>query len=185
MAAMFSYVSGSSYVMQDQYGLSEQQFGLAFGAGAVGLIVSAQINVLLLERFTPRQIMLGALMAACTGVVLLILTAATHFGGLAGLLMPLWIALTAAGLIVPNAGAMALSRHGEAAGTAAAIAGSLQFAGGAVTAPLVGALGATGLAMATVMTTCLFGSLAALLFVVRREDLDAISAMPEPVPAPA
>ncbi len=185
MAALFSYVSGSSYVFQDQYGLSPQAFGLVFGAGAMGLIASSQVNVSLLERFSPRQIMLGALMAACTGVVLLVLTTATGFGGLVGLLVPLWVAMTAAGLIMPNAGAMALSRHGEAAGTAAAIAGFLQFGGGGLTAPLVGALGATGLAMATVMTACLFGALASLLFVVRRAELDEIAAVPQPAAAPA
>ena len=36
MAALFAYVSGSSFVLQGQFGLDEQQFGLAFGAGAVG-----------------------------------------------------------------------------------------------------------------------------------------------------
>ena len=38
MAALFAYVSGSSFVLQEQYGLAEQQFGLVFGAGAVFLI---------------------------------------------------------------------------------------------------------------------------------------------------
>ena len=36
MAALFAYVSGSSFVLQQEYGLDEQQFGIAFGAGAVG-----------------------------------------------------------------------------------------------------------------------------------------------------
>ena len=31
MGALFGYVAGSSFVFQDQYGLSEQEFGLAFG----------------------------------------------------------------------------------------------------------------------------------------------------------
>lgn len=176
MAAIFSYVSGSSFVMQGQYGLSEQQFALAFGAGALGLIASSQLNVRLLNRFTPRQIIVGSLAVSCTGVVLLLITATAHIGGLAGLLIPLWLALTGVGLFNPNAGAMALSRHGEAAGTAAAIAGSLQFGVGAITAPMVGALGSTGLAMATMMAISLFAGLASMLFLVRAADVDAIDA---------
>lgn len=55
MAALFAYVSGSSFVLQEQYGLDEQQFGLAFGAGAVGLIAATQFNVRLLRRYTRSR----------------------------------------------------------------------------------------------------------------------------------
>ena len=171
MAAVFAYVSGSSFVMQEQFGLSEQQFGLVFGAGAVGLIGSAQANVKLLERFSPRQIVTTALGSSCGAILLMVLLAATDTGGLLGVLIPLWIALTGAGLVMPNASAMALTRHGEAAGTAAAVAGFLQFGVGAVTAPVVGALGATSLAMAVVMAVSLLAGLVILLFVVRPADL--------------
>jgi DHA1 family bicyclomycin/chloramphenicol resistance-like MFS transporter len=172
LAAVLCYVSGSSFVMQTEYGLSEQQFGLVFGAGALGLIAASQLNVRLLGRYPPRRIIIGALATSCSAVLVLLATAAAHIGGLVGLLIPLWAALTGIGLIMPNASALALSRHGEAAGTAAAITGCLQFGIGAVMAPMVGVLGATGLAMATAMAAMLFAALASLLFVVRRGDLE-------------
>jgi DHA1 family bicyclomycin/chloramphenicol resistance-like MFS transporter len=184
MGAVFSYVSGSSYVMQEQYGLSEQTFGLLFGAGAVGLIGSAQLNVRLLNRFSPRQIMVGALGLSCVGAVLMLALAAAHVRPLAGLLIPLWLTLSGAGLIMPNASAMALTRHGEAAGTAAAVMGFVQFGLGAGIAPLVGALGATALAMSAVMTISLLGALASMLLVVRAADLEYANT-PEPVAAHA
>jgi DHA1 family bicyclomycin/chloramphenicol resistance-like MFS transporter len=174
MAAVFAHVSGSSYVMQEQFGLSEQAFGLVFGLGALGLIGSAQLNVRLLNRYAPRQIMVTALAVSTGGILLMLALAAGHVGGLAGLLVPLFTALTGVGLVMPNASALALTRHGEAAGTAAAIAGCLQFGSGAVTAPLVGALGSTSVAMATVMTASFLGALAALLFVVRGADLETV-----------
>jgi DHA1 family bicyclomycin/chloramphenicol resistance-like MFS transporter len=185
MATIFSYVGGSSYVMQQEYGLSEQEFAVLFGLGAVGLIGSAQLNVRLLNRFTPRQIILGALAVASVGMVLVLIATATHIGGLVGLMVPLWPALASIGLANPNAGAMALSRHGEAAGTAASITGSLQFGLGALTAPLVGALGATSLAMATVMVVTTFAALASMLFIVRDADLDATDGAAEPAVAHA
>jgi DHA1 family bicyclomycin/chloramphenicol resistance-like MFS transporter len=151
MAALFAYVSGSSYVFQDGYGLSAQQFALIFAGGAVGLIGATQFNVLLLRRWTPQQIMGGALLAGVGfGLVLLILAAA-EIGGLAGILIPLWSVLAMVGLALPNAPALALSRHGEAAGTAAALLGAVQFGVGALAAPLVGILGVGAVAMAVVV----------------------------------
>ena len=53
MAALFTYVSGSSFVYQGEFGLDEQQFGLLFGAGAFWLIAATQLNPLLLRRWSP------------------------------------------------------------------------------------------------------------------------------------
>jgi DHA1 family bicyclomycin/chloramphenicol resistance-like MFS transporter len=88
----------------------------------------------------------------------LVLFATTGFGGLVGVLIPLWLVLTAVGLAMPNAPALALSRHGEAAGTAAALLGAVQFGVGALSAPLVGVLGVGASAMAAVV---LLGTVAA------------------------
>ncbi|MFC3735502.1 multidrug effflux MFS transporter [Paractinoplanes deccanensis] len=151
MAALFAYVSGSSYVLQDGFGLSEQQFAYVFAGGAVGLIGATQFNVRLLRRWTPQQILGGSLLAGLGfGLVLLVL-AVTEIGGLAGILIPLWLVLAMVGLAMPNAPALALSRHGEAAGTAAALLGAVQFGVGALAAPLVGILGVGAVAMAVVV----------------------------------
>ena len=56
------------------------------------------------------------------------------------------------GLVIPNAPAVALSRHPDAAGTAAALLGAAQFGLGAAVAPLVGVLGNNEIALALVMT---------------------------------
>ncbi|MEV4350116.1 multidrug effflux MFS transporter [Actinoplanes sp. NPDC049596] len=151
MAALFAYVSGSSYVLQDDFGLSEQQFAFVFAGGAVGLIGATQFNVRLLRRWTPQQILAASLLAGLGfGLVLLVL-ALTEVGGLVGILIPLWLVLAMVGLAMPNAPALALSRHGEAAGTAAALLGAVQFGVGALAAPLVGILGVGAVAMAIVV----------------------------------
>ena len=167
MAAMFAYVSGSSFVFQEQYGLSEQQFGFVFGAGAVGLITATQLNVRLLARWSPAQILVSALLGGAAAGAVLLLFAATGFGGLPGVLIPLWLVLASAGLALPNAPALALSRHGEAAGTAAALLGAVQFGIGALAAPLVGVLGTGAVAMAVVIAAGMLASVIVLLVVVR------------------
>jgi MFS transporter, DHA1 family, multidrug resistance protein len=152
MSALFSYVSGSSFVLQDTFGLDQQQFGLVFAVGAVALIGASQVNVALLNRWTERQIVFGALAAGVVFGAVLIVVAETGFGGLAGFLVPLLLLLAAVGFVLPNAPALALSRHGEAAGTAAALLGAAQFGIGALIAPVVGVLGNDGPAMALTMT---------------------------------
>src|SRR5919199_1268601 len=70
MAGLFSYVSGSSFVFQRQFGLDEQQFGLLFGAGAVWLIAATQLNPVVLRRWSPAQVLVtGVAVGAVAPVV--------------------------------------------------------------------------------------------------------------------
>ena len=167
MAAIFAYVSGSSFVFQEQYGLDEQEFGLLFGAGAIGLIGSTQLNPVLLRRWQPQQLLVTALVIGVACSALLLATALTGAGGLPGLLLPLWAVLAAVGLAMPHTPALALTRHGEAAGTASALLGATQFGVAALIAPCVGLLGNDARAMSLVVAATMAGALAVLLLVVR------------------
>jgi DHA1 family bicyclomycin/chloramphenicol resistance-like MFS transporter len=167
MAALFAYVSGSSFVFQSRYGLSEQQFGLVFGVGAVGLIAATQLNVVLLRRLEPARILGFALVVGTAAGAALVLFAATGFGGLVAIVATLCVVLASAGLALPNAPALALSRHGETAGTASALLGSVQFGVGALAAPLVGMLGTGPVAMAAVVAGGMAAATATLWLVVR------------------
>ncbi len=166
MAALFAYVSGSAFVLQEQHGLDEQQFGLVFGVGAVFLIAATQLNVRLLDHTGPAQVLTGGLVLGVLSAAGLVVIALTG-GGLLPLLAALWAVLASVGLVMPNAPALALARHGEAAGTAAALLGALQFGVGAVAAPLVGLLGTDAVAMGLVMLGGTATALAVLLLVVR------------------
>ncbi len=148
MAGLFSYVSGSSFVYQRQFGLDEQQFGMLFGAGAFFLIGATQLNPVLLRRWSPAQVLSVAMLAGTLAGLVLLGLAAGGWGGLAGVVVPLWAVLAAVGLSLPNAPALALAAHGETAGSAAALLGAVQFGIGAVVSPLVGVLGNDATAMA-------------------------------------
>ncbi|MGY1615991.1 multidrug effflux MFS transporter [Geodermatophilus sp. SYSU D00691] len=181
MAALFTYVSGSSFVYQRQFGLDEQEFGLLFGAGAVWLIAATQLNPLLLRRWSPAQILLTATVAGALGGAVLVGLAATGAGGLPAVVAPLWAILFAAGLGLPNAPALALSRYGDAAGSAAALLGAVQFGVGAAVSPLVGMLGNDAVAMGEVIVAALVLAVGVLVVVVRPWRL----AEPQETPAAA
>ncbi|WP_229402395.1 multidrug effflux MFS transporter [Micromonospora okii] len=183
MAALFAYVAGSSFVLQEQYGLDEQEFGLAFGAGAVGLIAATQFNVRLLRRYSSQRILVAALGVGTVSGLALLAVAATGFGGLPSLLVSLWVVLASAGLAMPNAPALALSRHGEAAGTASALLGAVQFGVGALAAPLVGVLGTGAVAMALVVAGGMVAATVVLFVVVRPARLAVLEADPAVVAA--
>lgn len=83
---------------------------------------------------------------------------------------PLFFVISAAGLSFPNAPAIALNRHGESAGTAAAMLGASQFMIGGAIAPLVGAFGnGTPVPMAAIMVGTT--GLATILLLTARKAL--------------
>ena len=165
MSGLFAYIAGASFVLQGHYGLDQQAFALVFGAGAVALIGATQFNVVLLRRFAPQSIVVWALVAASLAGVVFVGLSYEHIGGLPGFVVPIWAILAAMGLVIPNAPAVALSRHPDAAGTAAALLGAAQFGFGAAVAPLVGVLGNNEIALALVMTAGMVIALLALLAV--------------------
>jgi DHA1 family bicyclomycin/chloramphenicol resistance-like MFS transporter len=180
MAGLFSYVSGSAFVYQGEFGLDEQQFGLLFGAGAFWLIAATQLNPLLLRRWSPQQLLFAGTVAGAAAGAVLVGFAATETGGLPAVAGSLWAVLFACGLALPNAPALALSRHGEAAGTAAALLGAIQFGVGAIVSPVVGLLGNDAVAIGVVVVTALSLAIVVLVTVVRPwqlTDEDAAAAV--------
>jgi DHA1 family bicyclomycin/chloramphenicol resistance-like MFS transporter len=165
MSGLFAYIAGAPFVLQGHYGLNQQSFALIFGAGAVALIAATQFNVVLLRRYAPQTIALWALAAASLAGAVFVGLSWAHIGGLFGFVLPVWAILAAMGLVIPNAPAVALSRHPDAAGTAAALLGAAQFGLGAAIAPLVGVLGNDEFALALVMTAGIVIALFALLAV--------------------
>nr|WP_231751057.1 multidrug effflux MFS transporter [Mycobacterium sp. NAZ190054] len=163
MSGLFAYIAGASFVLQGRFGLGQTAFALVFGAGAIALIGTTQCNVVLLKRFAPQQIMVWALLAASVSGAVFVALAAAQVGGVFGFVIPVWVVLAAMGLVIPNAPAVALMRHPDAAGTAAALLGAVQFGMGAVIAPVVGVLGNDELAMAVVMAAGVIVALIALL----------------------
>lgn len=170
MSAMFAYVSGSSFVLQDGYGLDELSFGLVFGLNAAGLTVTSQLNPLMIRRFGALNVLTGAMLVGLSAAAVLVVVGLTGVGGLLAVLIPLGIVVATVGLSLPNTPALALTRHGEAAGTAAAMLGSVQFGVGSLVAPLVGLFGSTTAAPMGAVMVAVTALAAALMFGVVRRD---------------
>ena len=137
LGGMFGYISGSPFVLQDIHGLSAQQYSLVFAANGTGIVLGSQLSRWLVGRYGARRLMLVGLAgvtAGGVGVLLSVLSGA----GLPVLLPLLFLNVACLGLVLPNAGALGLARHGDAAGAAASLLGPTPYVLGALASPLVG-----------------------------------------------
>jgi DHA1 family bicyclomycin/chloramphenicol resistance-like MFS transporter len=168
LAAMFAYISGSSFVLESVYGLSAQTFSLVFGTNALGIVALGQLNTVLLRRFPVEALLrVGLALSAAGGLGLL---ASVRFGwGLGGVLTGLFVLVSSIGLIGPNGTARAMDGHTGRKGAASALVGLLQYGAGGLAAPLVG-LGGSGTAMpmAVVASSFAVGGVLTYALLVRR-----------------
>ncbi|WP_298458798.1 multidrug effflux MFS transporter [uncultured Cellulomonas sp.] len=167
MGALFTYVSGSTFVFQDGFGLDAQQFGYVFAGGAVAITIASQVYGAAVGRFRPEQ-MLTVAVAAGVVLSLALLAVTLAGGGLVPVLVLLVLTLSTVGLVMPSAPAIALNANPHRAGSAAALLGALQFGAGAAIAPITGLIGGDpATAMATVMAVCILTSAVLLVGVSR------------------
>ncbi|MGW3468332.1 Bcr/CflA family multidrug efflux MFS transporter [Saccharopolyspora sp. NPDC000995] len=167
-AAMFAYISGSSFVLQDVYGMSPQLFSVVFGVNSLGIVLVGQLNGRLVARVAPSRLLAIGLGINAVGGVAVAVSAA--FGlGLPGLLPAFFLVASSVGMVFPNATALALSGHPETAGSASALLGVMQFLAGGVAAPLVGSAGTgTALPMGVVMGALSLSAVVVFLALTRR-----------------
>ena len=163
-AVLMSYVVGSPFVLQEGFDLSPNQFAAIFAVNGLGLVLGAQINASLVRKVAPIRIIRSALPVCVALTAVLLGLVLTDTGGLIGLLVVLFLLLSVLNFIPPNASAIALSRHGERAGTAAAFIGACQAGVAGLVSPLVGLLGEDATAMGTVMFGAAVLALAVLAF---------------------
>ncbi len=137
---MFAYLSGSSPVFIQGYGLSPSRFALIFGLCSCGLIAGSQINARLLPHVGLFRMLriIARIALAATCVLVIVAFSGVHV--LALVVAPLVVVLSCQGFSNANASAGALSRHAAHAGSAAALMGMLQFGLGAGSGLLVGLL---------------------------------------------
>ncbi|WP_042213491.1 multidrug effflux MFS transporter [Demequina mangrovi] len=165
-AALFSYLSASSFVLQDVFGLSAQEYGIVFATNSVGLVIANQASARLMRVFAPRAVATVGLGIMLTGA-LLIVGADLMDMGLVGVLLPLFFVVGSIGIIGPAVQITALADHGAEAGTAASMLGALNFGVAGIISPLVGALGVSVMTMGIVMVGCLIAANGIFWFVVR------------------
>lgn len=171
-AGLYAYLAGSSFIIQELYGLSKKEYGLVFAFVASALILATQLNRWLLKRWTMSEISRVANLGQAFVGVAMLLTLWTHTLDLHILIALVFGYLLCQGFIFPNTSAMALSPFKNTAGSASALLGCLQMGLGALSSGIVSFFhNGTETPMLLVMCSCACIALLIHLFAVPSDSL--------------
>jgi DHA1 family bicyclomycin/chloramphenicol resistance-like MFS transporter len=174
-SGLFAYLSSSSFLFQDVYGLDPQEFGLLFALNSIGVVAGVQAGSFLARFIGPQWIVAFALMAlviSASAIVILDLMGA----GFVGVVVPLWFYIAACGFTFPCTQVLALAHHGSEAGTAASLLGAVNFGLAGLISPIVGLFGiANAIPMGAVMGITATLSLIVMFAVVRPRTVPALT----------
>ena len=168
-AGMFAFISGSPYVYIDYFGVPAHHYGWLFGLNVLLLMSMTWLNGRLVKKVGILPMLRLALLFAALASGLLLLSGMTGWGGLWGVVVPVVLYIGPMGVVGTNTTSHLLGFFPENAGTAAALAGSFRFAGGALAGMAVNALPATSpLPMTAVMACCGLSALICYTLLVHR-----------------
>jgi MFS transporter, DHA1 family, multidrug resistance protein len=177
-SAMFTYIAGSPFVLQEIHRFSPQGYSVVFGINALGLVVVAQISGRLVHQLGPRTLLGVGVMGSAVGG-LAVLSSVLVGGNLTLLLAGMFVVVASVGLVMPNSMALALQDNGEVAGSAAALMGLAMYFTGALVAPLAGLAGnSNALPMAVTIAVLGTAALASFSLLTRAREQSTTPVMP-------
>ncbi|GAA4325450.1 Bcr/CflA family multidrug efflux MFS transporter [Pigmentiphaga soli] len=137
-AGIYAFLAGTPFAYIEYYHVPPQLYGLLFGINIVGMMGANFLNTRLVMRVgSERLFRLGTWIAAASGIALA-LDARFGWGGLTGLVVPLFFYMSMNGFIVANSVAGALAAFPQRAGTASSLVGVMHYGSGVLSAALVG-----------------------------------------------
>lgn len=155
MSSFMSFLGNSSFVYIEHYGLNPTEYSLAFSVNAISFFAVSQSTGYMVKRFGLQRVVRWAVTGFAASMLLL---AAIFFAGvdsmwvLSGLM---FIAFGFLGLVLPTTAVLAMEEHGEFAGTASALMGTIQMV---LAAGIMGVVGAfqdgTAIPMVTAFAIC-------------------------------
>lgn len=138
VSSFFVYLSTSSFLLIEHYGLTPSMFSVFFSINAVAFFAMSQLTGTLTERFGLRRVVWVAVMVYAAVMVMLFVLMAAGFQSLAVLAVMLFVGYGALGLVIPSTSVLAMEEQGAIAGTASALMGTLHFAIGIFAMTLAG-----------------------------------------------
>ncbi len=157
----FAYVSGTPFVYQGIYNVSPQAFSILFGINGLAIISGSFMIGRLSAYFHERSLLRTAVITAVTATSFLLLMTIIE-GPLATLVIPIFIYMTAMGMVLTSTFTLAMEKQGHRAGSASAVLGMLPLLFGSMVSPLVGIDESTAVPMGAILFTT--SSIGAIIF---------------------
>jgi DHA1 family bicyclomycin/chloramphenicol resistance-like MFS transporter len=173
---LFAYLSTSSFLFQQVYGFTPQEYGILFAVNSVGVIVGVQVSSRLIRGPVPPQYIIAGTTVVHLAMAIAIVVLDSAGAGFWGTAIPLWIYIAACGFTFPAVQVLALANHGAEAGTAASLLGALNFGLAGALSPLAGLFGVgTAVPMAVLMGAAAIVAVASVWLLVRPATVPALS----------
>lgn len=137
-AGMFAYVAGTPFVYISYYHFPARLYGLLFGLGIIGIMLANILNRWLVVRFGYDRVLFFGTIAAMGSGIGAGFAAHNGWGGLWGLVVPLFLFASTTGFIVANSITGALADFPQRAGAVSALTGAVQYGSGIFGSGLVG-----------------------------------------------
>ena len=138
-ASFMVFIASAAFVYSGQFGLSPTGFSLAFAINAVGFFAASQLAGPAGERFGILPVMRWAVIGFAGFAVGLLLIGLAGFATLPVIIAGLFCANACLGLIIPTTMVMALDPHGDIAGLASSLGGTMQMVAGGALVVITGA----------------------------------------------
>ncbi|MEJ8473413.1 multidrug effflux MFS transporter [Roseibium algae] len=130
LASFFVFIASASFVYTGHFGLSLVQFSIAFAVNAIGFFASSQVAAKLGQRFGMTQVIVYAVTGFLFFELILLSLTLLGFGTLPVVMFFLFCGNACLGLVIPSTMVMALDKHGDIAGLASSLGGTLQMVTG-------------------------------------------------------
>ena len=184
--AVFAYLAGATFILQEIYGLSPQGYAFVFAMSAGGFMMFGSLSARLAVRWSEvTTLALGLAVAGAASIGLLV-AAFLHLP-LLGIAIPMFALLSGVGLAVPPTTSLAMAGYPHLAGTAASILQAARFGFGGLFVPLVGAGGSDDARpFAVIVAAAVSAAAIAYFAMIRPAVRSAVGpqvASPAPVPA--
>lgn len=137
-AGMYAYVAGTPSAYISYYHVPAERYGLLFGLGIVGIMLANIINSRLVLRHGYDRVLAGGCVICAAASIATAVAAGSGWGGLWGLVVPLFVFASSTGLIVANSITGAMALFPERAGAVSALTGALQYGSGILGSGLIG-----------------------------------------------
>ena len=136
--AAYAFITGSSFVYIDYFGIPSKYYGFLFGVNIVGVAALSFLNKSLVNKFSLNSLLISSSTVAFVAAALLL--ALTFFGiaGVWGVIIPMFFVFSMNGIIASCSNAAALNQvPQEMKGRANALIGSLQYGSGIVSSAML------------------------------------------------
>jgi DHA1 family bicyclomycin/chloramphenicol resistance-like MFS transporter len=165
--ATYAYLAGSPFVYIRLYGVPPEMYGWLFGLNIIGMMAMNAVNSRLVASVGSDRVLRYGIAAIAAAGVMLAVNARTGFGGLAGLVAPIFVMISMNGAVVANSVAGALSAYPRKAGAASAVVGAIQFGMGILTTAMTGWFAnGTAFPFAAIIAAAGIGGLLASVFLI-------------------